>query len=238
MSKPFHFKQFSITQANTAMKIGTDGVLLGAWASIKHQPDSILDIGAGTGIISLQLAQRSSAQLIDAIEIDHNAYEDCVTNFENSIWNDRLFCYHASLQEFVDEIDESYDLIISNPPFFEPQNSIKSSARTNARFTNSLNYKELLQSVRQLLNQNGKFCVIIPYQNEAKFLDIAQSVELFPTEILHVKGHKEAPIKRSLICLEHKLRTPVEVTELTIEIERHQYTTEYFNLVKDFYLKL
>lgn len=220
------------------MKIGTDGVLLGAWASIKHQPNSILDIGAGTGVISLQLAQRSSAELIDAIEIDNNAYEDCVTNFENSIWNDRLFCYHASLQEFVDEIDESYDLIISNPPFFKPQNNIKSSARINARFTNSLNYKELLQSVSQLLNQNGKFCVIIPYQNEAEFLDIAQSVELFPAEILHVKGHKNSPIKRSLICLEHELKTPVEVTELTIETERHQYTTEYFNLVKDFYLKL
>ena len=118
MNKPFKFKEFTVNQDQCAMKIGTDSVLLGAWASIKNNPFSILDIGAGTGVISLMLAQRSYAELIDAIEIDDSAYEQCVNNFEQSSWSDRLFCYHASLKEFNEEIEDKYDLIISNPPFY------------------------------------------------------------------------------------------------------------------------
>ena len=118
MSKPFVFKQFTINQDECAMKIGTDAVLLGAWTNLEHNPNSVLDIGAGTGVIALMISQRSSAQLIDAIEIDEGAYEQCVENFENSPWSDRLFCYHASLEEFVNEMEDKYDLIISNPPFY------------------------------------------------------------------------------------------------------------------------
>ena len=106
MSKPFVFKQFKILQDRCAMKIGTDGVLLGAWTSIDHHPATIMDIGAGTGIIALMLAQRSEAETIDAIEINEAAYEQCVNNFEASLWGDRLFCYHAGLDEFVDEIED------------------------------------------------------------------------------------------------------------------------------------
>lgn len=118
MNTPFRFKQFSIQQDKCAMKVGTDGVLLGAWTSLEDNPYAILDIGAGTGLISLMLAQRSQATIIDAIEIDAEAYEQCVANFEQSIWNDRLFCYHAGLDEFVDEIEDQYDLIVSNPHLF------------------------------------------------------------------------------------------------------------------------
>ena len=119
MSKlPFKFKEFTVCQDQCAMKIGTDAVLLGAWASLKNTPNSILDIGTGTGVLALQLAQRSDAELIDALEIDENAHEQAVENFENSVWADRLFCYHASLHEFTEEIDDTYDLIISNPPYY------------------------------------------------------------------------------------------------------------------------
>ena len=116
-NKPFLFKKFSVNQDRCAMKIGTDGVLLGAWTSISQNPFSVLDIGAGTGVISLMLAQRCYAELIDAIEIDANAYEQCTENFENSPWNDRLFCYHASVKEFAQEIDDEYDFPVchSNP---------------------------------------------------------------------------------------------------------------------------
>ena len=104
MSKPFQFKEFIIHQDKTAMKVGTDGVLLGAWSSVTDFPDAILDIGAGTGVVSLMLAQRSDALIIDAVELDENAYEQTVENFERSSWSDRLYCYHATFQEFAIEI--------------------------------------------------------------------------------------------------------------------------------------
>jgi tRNA1Val (adenine37-N6)-methyltransferase len=100
------------------MKIGTDGVLLGAWTPIENNPISILDIGTGTGVIALMLSQRSTAEQIDALEIDSAAYEQAVDNFENSPWSDRLFCFHAGLDEFVEEPEDEYDLIVSNPPFY------------------------------------------------------------------------------------------------------------------------
>ena len=116
--KPFNFKRFTVHQDKCAMKIGTDGVLLAAWANPKNA-FSILDIGSGSGLISLQMAQKSNAEVIDAIEIDDDAFEQTVENFERSDWGDRLFCYHASLQEFTEEMeDEVYDFIISNPPFY------------------------------------------------------------------------------------------------------------------------
>ena len=112
MNKPFKFKDFSVNQDKCAMKIGTDSVLLGAWTSIKNNPFSVLDIGSGTGVLSLMIAQRSTSETIEALEIDTDAYEQCSENFENSPWADRLFCYHASLLEFVEETEDEYDLII------------------------------------------------------------------------------------------------------------------------------
>ncbi len=111
----FQFKQFTIQQDRCAMKVGTDGVLLGSWTPINNNTISILDIGSGTGIIALMLAQRSNAEQIDALEIDEEAYEQAVDNFENSPWSDRLFCFHAGLDEFIEEPEDEYDLIISNP---------------------------------------------------------------------------------------------------------------------------
>ena len=116
--KPFHFKEFSILQDQCAMKVGTDGVLLGAWVKVADNTESILDIGTGTGLIALQMAQRSGAETIDALEIENKAFEQAVENFETSSWADRLYCYHTSLQEFAEEIEEQYDLIVSNPPYF------------------------------------------------------------------------------------------------------------------------
>ena len=113
------------------MKIGTDGVLLGAWTPVDHNPLSILDIGTGTGVIALMLAQRCDAELVDALELDEDAYEQAVENFEASPWGDRLFCYHAHLYEFATEIEDTYDLITCNPPFFEgnaPQTEQQGSA--------------------------------------------------------------------------------------------------------------
>ena len=239
MNNPFHFKQFTIHQDRCAMKVGTDGVLLGAWATVNHNPSSILDIGAGTGLIALMLAQRSSAEIIDAIEIDADAYEQCVDNFENSPWNDRLFCYHANLQEFAGEIGEKYDLIVSNPPYFKPPASPEKGEdkRAKARFYNALPFNELLESVSLLLSDEGKFCVIIPFAEEATFIQMAKGFGLYANKILRVKGTPEAEVKRSLIEFSFAL-TPCENSELNIETSRHVYTDAYSNLTKDFYLKM
>jgi len=236
-NKPFQFKEFSINQDRCAMKIGTDNVLLGAWTSISHNPFSILDIGSGTGILSLILAQRSNAQLIEAIEIDADAYEQCAENFENSSWSDRLFCYHASLLEYVEEVDDKYDIIICNPPFYSEDYKTKNEARDLARFQDAMPFEHLAYAASKLLSKNGIFSVVIPNKEEDKFIDLASKTNLSPQRILHVKGNSEADIKRSLIEFSlHKNET--EISELIIENGRHNYTDDYINLTKDFYLKM
>ena len=237
MNKPFQFKQFTIEQDRCAMQIGTDGVLLGAWVSIENNPFSILDIGAGTGVIALQLAQRSDAEMIDALEVDDNAYEQCVDNFENSPWGDRLFCYHASLGEFIEEIEDKYDLIVSNPPFYSEDYKTSDESRDLARFNDSLPFDELIFSASQLLSEEGIFAVVIPRKEEEGFLKMAEQENLFAKRICRVKGNETSQEKRSLIEFSFEKSIP-KIENLTIETSRHKYTEEYISLVNEFYLKM
>lgn len=234
----FQFKQFTIQQDKCAMKVGTDGVLLGAWTPLENNPYNILDIGAGTGVITLMLAQRSHAEQIDAIEIDDDAYEQAVDNFESSNWGDRLFCYHAGLDEFVEEMEEDeYDLIVSNPPFYTENYTSGDEQRDKARFTESLPFEELIEAASILLSEIGVFAVIIPFKEEENFIAIAKDFNLHPFKITRVKGTPETEIKRSLIAFSRQETEPV-IDELVIETARHQYTPEYISLTKDFYLKM
>lgn len=221
------------------MKISTDSVLLGSWSPIINNPYSILDIGSGTGIIALMLAQRSNAEVIDAIEIDNNTYEECVENFENSPWNDRLFCYHASWQEFIEEEDEreEYDLIVSNPPFYTEDLPKSISSKHIAKFESSLPFEELINGVSKILSLDGVFSVIIPYKEQVKFLALALKQDLFPFKITNVKGNENVDYKRSLLAFA-KEKKECEVIELILEIERNIYTTDYKELIKDFLLHI
>ena len=238
MSK-FQFKQFSLQQDRCAMKVGTDGVLLGAWAPIDHRPFSVLDIGAGTGLIALMLAQRSQAEHIDAIEIDENAFEQCVDNFENSPWNDRLFCFHASLDNFMDDLeDEAYDLIVSNPPFYSEDFKTENEQRDLARFQDALPFEDLVEAASVLLSETGVLAVIVPYKEEAKLIALAKECDLFPLKITRVKGTPTAEIKRSLVAFSFAETHELPINELIIETARHQYTEDYIALTKDFYLKM
>jgi tRNA1Val (adenine37-N6)-methyltransferase len=234
----FQFKQFSVQQEQCAMKIGTDGVLLGAWAPVEQNPFSILDIGTGTGIIALMLAQRSPAQQIDALEIDEQAYEQATDNFENSPWNDRLFCFHAGLDEFMEEPEDEYDLIVSNPPFYAEDYKTNNDQRDLARFQDALPFEDLIEAADLLLSENGILAVIIPFKEEDRFLAIAKEFELYPTKITRVKGTPTAEIKRSLLALSRNKTTLFSIDELTIEIGRHEYTPEYIALTQDFYSKM
>ena len=243
----FSFKQFSVQQDKTAMKIGTDGVLLGAWTPLDSNPNAILDIGAGTGIIALMLAQRSAAEQIDALEIDDDAYEQATDNFENSPWSDRLFCYHAGLDEFIEEPEEDpsdsepaqqYDLIVCNPPFYTEDYKTNNKQRDLARFSDAMPFDELIEAADLLLSENGIFSVIIPHKEEESFIALANMFELYPTKITRVKGTPTSDIKRSLLAFSRKKDSDFVIDELTIETSRHNYTEKYIALTKDFYLKI
>ncbi|MDR6966598.1 tRNA1Val (adenine37-N6)-methyltransferase [Flavobacterium arsenatis] len=234
----FNFKQFSVEQDRCAMKVGTDGVLLGAWTPIPEKTFSVLDIGAGTGIIALMIAQRSYAEQIDALEIDEEAYEQAVDNFENSPWSDRLFCFHAGLDEFIEEPEDEYDLIVSNPPFYTEDYKTENEQRDLARFADAMPFEELIEAVALLLSEKGIFSVIIPFKEEEKFISLAKEVDLFPIKITRVKGTPTAEIKRSLLAFSRNTLGNFPVDELVIEISRHVYTEEYIALTRDFYLKM
>lgn len=234
----FQFKQFSIAQDRCAMKVGTDGVLLGAWCPVNHKPFSILDLGTGTGVIALMLAQRSMAEQIDAIEIDEEAYEQAVDNFENSPWSDRLFCFHAGLDEFMEEPEDEYDLIVSNPPFYSEDFKTTHEQRNLARFQDAMPFEDLVEAADLLLSENGVFAVIIPFKEEERFIDLCATFELFPVRVTRVKGTPETPIIRSLLAFKRYELSTLTAEELVIETARHQYTEDYIALTQDFYLKM
>jgi tRNA1Val (adenine37-N6)-methyltransferase len=228
----FKFKQFSIIQEKSAMKVGTDGVLLGSWATCK-QANTILDIGCGTGLITLMLAQRNLKSNIAGIEIDAIASQEAQLNVGNSDWRERIRIEHTSFQKFKPETQ--FDLIVSNPPFFA-KNKAK-DRRANARHTNSLSFEELIQSATNLLAEKGIFSVIIPKDAEEYFCKIATIHNLYCNRVCNVKGNETVAVKR--VMLEFSFSKTETTTEhLTIETGRHQYTDEYIQLCKNFYLKM
>lgn len=247
MARPFKFKQFTVHQDMAAMKIGTDGVLLGAWTKLDHNPDSILDIGTGTGVIALMMAQRSEAELIDALEIDPDAHMQAVENFEASPWGDRLFCYHASLEEFLEEAESilqeglepplSYDLITCNPPFYRDSHSSGSLQRDWARSRAALPFDHLLDGFSKLLSTQGQAALILPREDEVSFLKLAEGYQLYPNQVTRIKGTPGSEEKRSLIQLSFQ-EVEFQPDTLVIEEKRHQYTERYLNLTRDFYLKM
>ena len=234
----FKFKQFAVNQDRCAMKIGTDAVLLGAWCPIENNPKSILDIGAGTGILALMLAQRTNADQIDALEIDEEAYEQCVENFEGSPWADKLFCYHAGLDEFVDDPEDEYDLIISNPPFYSEDFKTSDEQRDLARFQDAMPFEDLIEAADLLLSEDGLFAVVIPYKEEDRFIELCAEYELYPVKVTRVKGSHKTPIVRSLLAFKRFELSVLTADELVVEINRHEYTDDYINLTQDFYLKM
>jgi len=247
---PFRFKQFTVEQTAAAMKIGTDGILLGAW-SIQNFKEKktcnnnnnklkALDIGTGTGVIALMIAQELPHLYIDAIEIEPLAAKEATTNFLASNWKDRLSCHKTSFQDFSkNNPTTKYALICSNPPFFsEKTQKSNSSVRNTARFLDTLPLNELFMGVINCLcPQKGIFHIIVPYEIEQKCIEIAEQLLLFPEKITRVRGTKDSAIKRSLICFSF-YKVSILKEELILEISRHQYTPEYIKLVKDFYLKL
>ncbi len=233
---PFKFKQFEVYQSDSAMKIGTDGVLIGAWASVKNRT-KILDIGSGTGLISLMLAQRNNSANITAIDIDENSVKQSQYNFKISPWADRLLCKHISFQNFSNATTEKYDLIVSNPPFFSTGIESPSKSRAMARHNYNLSFEQLLYGVDKIISDDGEFVVILPTNSFEKFSQEAVKVNLYVNKILNIFP---TPNKDSVRVIASFVRIKTEITteNLIIEVNgRHNYSKEYTELTKDFYLK-
>ena len=228
----FKFKKFNIIQEKSAMKVGTDGVLLGSWVSCE-KGNRILDIGSGTGLISLMVAQRNLDCIITGIEIDKDAFLESQLNIQNSDWGNRILLHNVSLQAFKSKI--KFDLIVSNPPFF-PTNKSKKK-RDIARHTNSLSFEELIHYSANLLSKSGVFCVIIPKKNEEYICDIAKEYKLFYNRVCYVKGNMSSPVKRVLLEFSF-IPSKLKKEYLVIEKSRHEYTNQYVNLCQKFYLNM
>ena len=230
----FQFKQFTIRQEKCAMKVGTDGVLLGAWADVT-QARRLLDIGTGTGLIAIMAAQRNPELIIDAIEIDPAAFEQAQENANNTPWRERIHIFQGKVQTFAPAY--KYDTIVCNPPFFI--NSTKNPAhnRTLARHCETLSHEDILQVSDHLLLPEGKLCVILPVNEAKQFLELAQNKKWFLNKLTTVYPTPDKAPKRQLIELSKIKKHPVE-NSITLEIERHVLHESYANLTKDFYLKL
>jgi len=228
----FKFKEFSIIQEKSAMKVGTDAVLLGCWGSCE-KASNILDIGCGTGLITLMLAQRNLSSNVTGIEIDKIASQEAQLNISNSDWEERIEIKHTSLQQFTPKL--KFDLIVSNPPFF-PQNKSQQS-RDIARHTNTLSFEDLIDNAAKMLEEKGIFSVIIPKNSEEYFCKIAAIHKLYCNRVCNVKGNEASQVKR--VIMEFSFIKTVVLTEyLTIERSRHNYMDKYIQLCKDFYLKM
>ncbi|HBL76538.1 MAG: hypothetical protein A2W90_00520 [Bacteroidetes bacterium GWF2_42_66] len=232
----FRFKQFTISQEKSAMKVGIDGVLMGAWASAGN-PSKILDIGTGTGLIALMMAQRLPAASIDAVEIDAAACEEAQFNFGQSPWNDRLRLFQISFQQFSEQSDTEYDLIVSNPPFFENSVKVKTASRKLARNSENLSLDELFAGAVKILSGNGVFAVIFPFQRFNEMISMASKNGLFMKRFVNIKPNPEKPFHRVMAEFS-KSEGLISEEELIIESMKHDdYTEDYRALTRDFYLK-
>lgn len=227
----FAFKQFTIHQDQTAMKVTTDACILGAYTNAR-EAKNILDIGTGTGLLALMLAQKYNTK-IDAVELEENAYNQAVFNVNESIFKDKITVYHTSIQEFV--TIHLYDLIISNPPFF--QNHLKSEtlARNNSIHTDSLSFKDLLHSILRLLSLNGIFVVLLPAYESSVFEQLSISTGLYPQKKLTIRHRKDTKILR-IITTFGRTNKEIISKELSINNPDESYSPDFQALLKDYYL--
>jgi tRNA1Val (adenine37-N6)-methyltransferase len=230
----FQFKKFSVRQNQCAMKVGTDAVLLGAWT----QPGlakAILDIGTGTGILSLMLAQRSQAT-ITAIDIDQGAFLQAKENFEASAWSDRIHLDRISVQDYAHFTSKKFDLIITNPPYFNSESKPVNESRSIARHNDPLPFSDLISSVLKLLEPEGKLYIILPNIEGLLFLNLAQQNGLFCHSLLRIRTKQGRPEKRWLMKFGRSIQ-PIDDQLMVLQKDEHHYTDEYVAMTKAYYLK-
>lgn len=230
----FRFKKFTIHQDATSMKVGTDGVLLGAWADIPGQ-GSILDVGTGTGLLALIAAQRSNA-IITAIEPDEASFKQSLENFAGSEWNSRIKAVKTSLQDLAGKQTEKFDLMISNPPFHEESVFSPDERKNMAKHSDSLPLKDLIECSTALLKPDGHCAIIYPYQHLCGIKKILAEQKLFIHKITYIRPVPEKDFHRVLLQFGFREKPVIEST-ITIETgARHHYSLEYKKLTEPYYL--
>ncbi len=235
----FQFKQFTVHQEHAALKVSTDSCLFGAWAAEYVQfkmfdVRCMLDIGSGTGLLMLMLAQRSNA-MIDGIEIDESSYKQAKQNIEASPWKERLNLFYGDAKQFG--FTKKYDFIISNPPFYEGDLKSDASNRNIAMHDEGLKLEELLQVVDANLKDDGSFAVLLPYYRADVFIKYAAEKNVHLAKRMNVKQSVTHSCFRTILLFERK-KTEVLVQELSIKNTSNQYTEQFAELLKDYYLYL
>ncbi len=230
----FDFKQFRIFQENSAFKVGTDGVLLGAWCDVAGS-ESILDIGCGTGLIAIMAAQRSEAKII-AVELDHLSAQEAANNVMASPWSDRIRVIESDIAEYARSSDLSFDHIITNPPYFTNALLNPDPRLSKARHRSELSTGALLESVSKLLSDTGKFSLILPYSEATVFIADAVAYGLYCSRMLNIKPLPDRPVKRILLEFSRTRLTALTGYIIIETGKRHEYSHEYRKLTRDFYL--
>lgn len=234
MTAPFQFKQFRVQQDLCAMKVGTDGILLGAWAEL-DSPKSILDIGAGSGLIALMLAQRFPPATITAIEIAEESAKQARHNFAASLWSNRMELVHGDVCDF--QAAQAFDLIVANPPYFEHSLRPQSTGRRTARHTDTLSHAELVSVVDRLLAADGQFAVVLPTESRPSFNQLCEQHGLHCVRQCDIRPTPHAAAKRVLLQFGRNSIDGCDSEALVVELSRHEYSPAFKKLTRDFYLK-
>ena len=227
--KPFRFQQFSIQQSKDVFRVGTDGVLLGAMCNVTNAK-KIFEIGTGTGLISLMLAQRNVSAKISAIDINENAVKLASENFRNSIFNENL---KVELKDFKNfETNENFDLVVCNPPFFEKNASAKDVL---ARQQVELNFRNLVEKSTEIITKKGILSIILPSEAATDVKSLAEEFNLYLVREINIYGIEGGNLKRNI--LEFSLaQKPLEISDFVIEKSPREYSDQYLELTKDFHV--
>ena len=232
----FRFKNFEINQSDCAMKVGTDGILLGAWCDVSMSKH-VLDIGTGTGLITLMIAQRNEKVNIMAVEIDQDSCKQAEQNFQESPWSHRIQTVNDSIQEYSSNNDQSFDHIVCNPPFFSGGTLSANQDKNNVRHTIKLSHQDLLRSVRSLLSSDGKFSVILPLIEGLRFTELSETYGFFKNRMCEIRSQADGKVERLLLELS-KTKSEAKNSDIVIYKSEKVYSDEFTKLTKDFYLNM
>ncbi|OEJ07843.1 tRNA (adenosine(37)-N6)-methyltransferase TrmM, partial [Shigella sp. FC1967] len=221
--------KFFVAHDKCEMKVGTDGVLLGAWAPIDNVKRA-LDIGTGSGLIALMLAQRANKiECIDGIELDEKAALQATENAQGSQWHSFIHIHHSDIHHYAEQVQNKYDLIVSNPPYFEPAIACRNDVREQARYTKTLTHEGLLDSAQSLITEDGLLCVVLPYSIGEQFIEIAEKKEWNIAKRVNIKDSADKPYHRVLLAFQRQNQSGVKcsIDELIIRDHEGHYTDKF-----------